>query len=203
MWDFTNKNRMWLLGPGRAVAWSLRYFQKCLLFPPEHSSKIIRSFCVSNYLFLVRLNPEAGFRLTLTKVYVHSWDSFCTALVSMETIVSRLLWNVCNLHKADQFERISGLCSDLPWASSCASDWIRPADLNRKKHIWMEPPGAGMCAGQNLACAEGFQQVALIRQKVMWILFPLKRKWGRLEGIYVAIWKKPGGGSEEGHMLTL
>lgn len=31
----------------------------------------------------------------------------------------------------------------------------------------MEPPGAGMSAAQNLACAVGFQQVALIRQKVM------------------------------------
>lgn len=116
------------------VGGQLKYFPKSLF--PEHSFKSMSSF-FSRYLslfffFFFSWNPEAGFHLTLMKVYVHSWVSFCAVYVSMETIVSRLLWNVCNPHKGEQLlvARVSvQTCCGPPPACLTESS----VDLNRQQ----------------------------------------------------------------------
>lgn len=75
----------------------------------------------------LKLNPS-----TLTTVCVHSWVFFHSPVweisvcvrVSMAMSLTRLLWNVCNVHKrGDQLEYL-GLCSGLPLAPGCRTVWF-------------------------------------------------------------------------------
>lgn len=203
MWDFTNQKRVQLLGRG---GWRLlqpaedcSISQVVLFLNIPVKLNYAQIFSTLSFFFFVEI-------LKLDSIWL--WQRFMYTAGS-PSAPSTCPWRRSSLGSSGMFAihtkesswRVARVSAQTCCGPPAARLTESSVSLNRR-----QPPGAGMSAAQNLGCVVGFQQVALIRQKVMCskIFVASEDKMRRVgRNLCGDLKKKPGGKSEEDHMLPL